>query len=355
MRSDLKKRSFTVAAILLLIALTFTCCAQTPAAIPDPMAIRLHTDRQAAFLADKYGAIASYADGTKELSRPLPTAIPLSADFTMLEYSESATFDDAITVTVTGGVAEICNLKVDVTYYYRGVKASGERGEIGAIRSENVLPRNLSIDGVTNARDLGGYLTPTGKVRQGLLYRTAKLNKNKTDVPTPLITDSGIDTMLNVLKVKTEVDLRLVDNNEIGGLTASVLGPQVTYVNCPMTYEADMPVANDESIRTIFSLLAKEESYPLFFHCSIGTDRTGFIAFLALTLLGVSTEDVYRDYLFSNFGNIGSNRSVLNVMVHSFYLAMQEGADYAEKAESYLLNLGVTAAEIASFRAIMIE
>ena len=42
-------------------------------------------------------------------------------------------------------------------------------------------------------------------------------------------------------------------------------------------------------------------------------------------------------------------------MVHSLFLSQQEGEDYAEKAENYLLNLGVTEAEIEAFRDIMIE
>ena len=358
MRNDRVKVSLRICAILLLIALLFTACSATPTALPDPTGIRIHTEKQADYLAGKYGAIASYAKGTEELSRPLPATVILSDnpdEFVRIEYSEDPTFHDALTCAVTGGKAEIYNLKTDVPYYYRGIKADGERGTIGAIRVENVLPRNLYIDGVTNARDLGGYETENGKIRQGMLYRTAKLNKNKTDTPTPLITEAGIDTMLNVLKVKTEVDLRKIENNEIGSLTASVLGPTVNYVNCPMSYDADMPVANDESIRKLFSLLAKEESYPLFFHCSIGTDRTGYTAFLMLTILGAKPQDIYRDYLFSNFGNIGGNRTVLNVMGFTFFLATQDGSGFTEQAENYLLNLGVTMDEIESFRRIMIE
>lgn len=358
MRSDRVKHSLRICAILLAIAILFVACNASPTALPDPMGIRIHTDRQAEYLAGKYGAVASYAKGTAELSRPLPATVVLSDksdEFAQIEYSEDPTFANALTLVAQGGKAEIYNLKVDTTYYYRGIKANGDRGEIAAIRVENVLPRNLYIDGVTNARDLGGYLTENGKIKQGMLYRTAKLNKNKTDVPTLLITEAGIDTMLNVLKVRTEVDLRKTENNEIGSLTASVLGPTVNYVNCPMSYDADMPIANNESIRTLFSLLAKEESYPLFFHCSIGTDRTGYTAFLMLTILGADPQDIYRDYLFSNFGDIGGNRTVLNVLGFTFFLATQEGSGFIEQAENYLLNLGVTMDEIESFRRIMIE
>ena len=134
-----------------------------------------------------------------------------------------------------------------------------------------------------------------------------------------------------------------------------MLGPTVNYVNCPMNYDTDMPLTNNDSIRKLFGTLAKEENYPVFFHCSIGTDRTGYTAFLMLTILGAKQEDIYRDYLFSNFGNIGGNRTTMNVLGFSIFIATQEGADLKEKAENYLLNLGVTMDEINSFRRIMIE
>jgi len=43
-----------------------------------------------------------------------------------------------------------------------------------------------------------------------------------------------------------------------------------------------------------------EESEPLVFHCTAGKDRTGFAAALILLALGVSRDDVMRDYLLTN-------------------------------------------------------
>ena len=355
MRKKHYLRSIKVIAILLLIALTFTACHVAHDRSPELLSIRTHTDLQAAYLTDEYANVNLYAHGAEELSRPLPARILLSDEFISLEYSDNIRFEGAVTVNVTEGRAEIYNLKTDLPYYYHGIKANGEKGEIGGIIVENVLPRNLYIDGVTNARDLGGYATSNGKIKEGMIYRTAKLNKNKTDEPVPLITEKGIETMLNVLNVRTEIDLRKVDDNEIGSLSASVLGPSVKYVNCPMSYNTDMPVANSDSIRTIFSLLAKEESYPLFFHCSIGTDRTGFIAFLILSLLGAAQEDVYRDYLFSNFGDIGGERTTLNLLGFTAFISLQTGGNMLEKTENYLISLGVTMEEIQSIRRIMLE
>ena len=354
-----KRLSFLTGAIicLLLVTLLFTSCAKVEPTFNAEGQYRIHTQAQADYLAGPTNKIADYANGKKELSRPLPVLLLFSEEeeIAQAELSESPTFENSFTAEVKKGTAEVYNLKIGATYYYRTVKKNGEKGEISAFETEDVCPRNLMIDGVTNARDLGGYQTAKGKIKQGLLFRTAKLNKNKKDSPTLLITQKGIDTMVNTLKVKTEVDLRETSNNEIGGLTASVLGESVNYQNCPMTANDDMVTANDDSLRKLFTLLADESNYPLFFHCSIGTDRTGYSAFLMLTVLGVTEEDVYRDYLFSNFGNIGSNRTMLNVSGFALFLALQEGSTQQERAENFLLGIGVTKEQISSFRRIMIE
>ena len=44
------------------------------------------------------------------------------------------------------------------------------------------------------------------------------------------------------------------------------------------------------------------------FHCRIGTDRTGIVALLLLSMMGAGEEVLYRDYLASNFANIEGAR-----------------------------------------------
>ena len=49
----------------------------------------------------------------------------------------------------------------------------------GRFRTEDRAPRLVRIDGVPNARDVGGWTMPDGRrIRQGLLYRTSGLNDN---------------------------------------------------------------------------------------------------------------------------------------------------------------------------------
>lgn len=77
---------------------------------------------------------------------------------------------------------------------------------------------------------------------------------------------------------------------------------------------------------------------PLIFHCNIGTDRTGMIAYLINALLGVPEESLYRDYLYSNFGNIGGTRKLKNVKSSGYYNAIQaaEGNTLSEKTYNCL-------------------
>jgi protein-tyrosine phosphatase len=49
-------------------------------------------------------------------------------------------------------------------------------------------------------------------------------------------------------------------------------------------------------IRQVLEILADEDNAPAVFHCAGGKDRTGLIAALVLSLVGVSEEDIVADF-----------------------------------------------------------
>jgi protein-tyrosine phosphatase len=51
-----------------------------------------------------------------------------------------------------------------------------------------------------------------------------------------------------------------------------------------------------KELRQALGLIASDGSGPLVFHCAAGKDRTGLMAALVLSLLGVGEEDVVADY-----------------------------------------------------------
>ena len=224
--------------------------------------------------------------------------------------------------------------------------------------TDNEIIRNLYISGVTNARDLGGYRVDKEVTKQGLIFRTGRINENSTETPTDKITEAGKHTMLNELKVKSEIDLRMVNNNEVGGLTegVGVLGDTVRYYQCPMDYNKSFETEeNVKSLRKVFEILGNPENYPTFFHCSIGTDRTGYVAWLINACLGVNEGYLWRDYLFSNFGNIGGKRSVSSID-NSYVKTINDGpgATLKDKATYYLLQKGITRDQIETLRSMML-
>ncbi len=324
----------------------------------------IHTDLQKSFLEDDfYWHISSYANGKKELSHP--QAVVLHWDealpegcFVMLKEGGS-TEPKRYAISPETNTITLYNLKVGTTYFFYLYEPNSPFTlDWGKFTTSTQAPRNMYVDGVTNVRDLGGWSIPGGRVKQGLIYRCSRLNENKTEAVTLKITQKGIDTMLNEMHVKSEIDLRKTSDNEVGCLTdTSVLGENVNYYQCPMGYTGNMLINNKEMVKHIFSdILSKEENYPIIFHCSIGTDRTGLIAFLINGLLGVDINDLYRDYLFSNFGDIGGDRDILGITFD--YVSTLEGTkgkNISEKIENYLLGIGVQQEELDSIRTILSE
>lgn len=327
--------------------------------------VDLHTEKQAEYLAGDCFFAPDGANGTKEQSRPVGVRLQWrngngerSVSGYRLELAMEPNFEQPAVYHLTPSQTEcrITNLLVEQDYYWR---VTAELDEVDLIsRSSSFTtggaPRNLEVGGVTNVRDLGGWERADGTmVKQGMIYRTGRLNKSFEDSVKVEIDDTGIATMRNTMGIRSEIDLR-GRKDETGGLNGvSVLGEDINYYFVKMDASSTLDNRPDE-IRQVFEILAKKENYPLFFHCHIGTDRTGLIAFLVNALMGVSEEDLYRDYMFSNFGDIGSNRShsALSKALNEVYY--YPGETLAEKTEYFLMRYcGVKVDDIAAVRSIL--
>lgn len=305
-----------------------------------------HTDLQEEYLNDYYFNITSYASGKEELSQPKAYTVTFKEGATTLSLSEKEDMSSPITYKISGTSYDIYNLKLDTTYYWTTDNLSASSPNVFKTASKG--PRNLKIDGITNCRDIGGY---ENTIKQGLLYRTGRLNENGTT--TNIITSEGIDSMLK-LGVKTELDLRNPDNdNETGGITSSPLGESVNYVNVPMKSGGNYLTLNKDVIKDVFEVLGNKDNYPIFYHCSIGTDRTGVISMLVEGLMGYSEESMYRDYLFSNFGLIGGARTFSTVKGYFDTISRSSGETQQEKFYNYLLGIGVSETNLNSVISIL--
>ncbi len=330
--------------------------------------VELHTPEQAAYLKQKaYAEINKYANGVnkdethdhREISYPLPVTFTwraegaaADAEYT-LSVSETERMDDAWEFSTAEMTVDVYNLKVGTTYYWTVSAGNVESGK-AVFTTKSGGPRNLYVDGVANVRDLGGWQGANGPVRQGLLYRCGRLNANYSGEQT--ITEAGIAMMRDTLKIKTEIDLRggSDDASEYGNKNESMLGSTVAYHHIGMNWNGNLFTLNKPQLKEVFSLLADPSNYPIIFHCSIGTDRTGIIAYMIGGLLGVAEADLCRDYLFSNFAyiegarDLGTIRNTYINTINGFH-----GETFSEKVREAMLSLGLTEGQIDSIVTIL--
>lgn len=248
------------------------------------------------------------------------------------------------------------NLLPGTRYYWqvRAVGADGERrSDVFTFRTEDA-PRLLDIEGVSNTRDLGGKIGEGGKrVAYGKLYRSALLDN---------ATQEGVYA-LKRLGVKTDLDLRA--GGEGGAGESSPLGADVNYIHisgAAYTYP-DLGFndpANREQFRKEMEEIVDPDNYPILFHCSVGRDRTGTLAIVIYALLGVSEEEIIKDYELSFLSASGTqDGGDANTMVNSCkmvigYLYGFGGATLQESAESFLLYLGIGRQQIEDFQQMML-
>ena len=285
--------------------------------VKTPEVFEIHTPLQQEFLSGPYEMATIYAKGNAELSRPEPVIIEYDSDVLTISGEE---------YPVTDSKAEVYNLKTGETYVYDDV----------VFTVSETSPRNLYIDGVTNVRDAGGWMTASGKrTKQGALYRSARLDS---------ITEAG-KAELRRLGITTELDLRE------DGFDPGVL----IYETIPMKTGGGYLVSNISALPAFFHLIADETKHPVIYHCSIGTDRTGMVTFLINALLGVSEVDLSLAYLFYTFALIEGMRRPRTIDEYIAYMDRFAGDTLSERTENFLLSVGVDGNDIAALKRLMLE
>ena len=219
--------------------------------------------------------------------------------------------------------------------------------------------RMIYTPSVWNVRDLGGWACTGGHVKYGKIFRGGHFGS---------ITDADKATIVDWLGVATDIDLR--NNGETGGITASPLGGSVEYYHQSLDFYANAVSTSTASARTV-GVIKKvmacvAANKPCYFHCMSGADRTGTIAYLLLSLLGVSQSDKDKDYELTAFSDEAdgkrfrnSNYNVTNgngwYPLIKYFRDTYTGENDNEKVVAWAVANGITAAEINAFRAAMIS
>ncbi|MBZ0301038.1 MAG: tyrosine-protein phosphatase, partial [Anaerolineae bacterium] len=179
-----------------------------------------------------------------------------------------------------------------------------------------VAERALPLEGVANARDIGGYRTADGqRVRWGQVYRSGALGG---------ATDADLE-MLQALGIRLVCDLRSVDEVaddadrlphnpapvyrhlpiEGGGRTRDqirtlLLNPHNLQALMDKTYTEHIIGQSGPIFGSMLRDMADPANLPILIHCTAGKDRTGVIVALLLAALGVPDEVIIADYSLSN-------------------------------------------------------
>lgn len=330
----------------------------------------VHTEYQLAYLTSEDYNDTGFACGTASWSAPNPIVLSWDTEGSAKEYtvtiSEDEVFDENdITYVTKEKTLNFYNSKIGTTYYWN-VKAGEITSETATFTTKSDGPRNLFIEGVENARDIGGW---GNIIKQGMLYRSGRLNESGETLEVN-ITEFGISEMNNHLKIKTQIDLRRPATNETGTLTdTSILGEHVNYVNLPMAYGGNNILTftgklsgdqteynNPQQIKAFFEILADENNYPIHYHCSIGKDRTGCLSYLVAGLLGADEEYLMRDYMFTNYAKIGGFAKPTEVTSRygETIAEYENGSNTQEKIYNYLSNeVGISTSTLDSVISIL--
>ena len=333
--------------------------------------------------------------------------------------ADNENFDNATSYVVSGFTREldIYNLLPSTTYYWKVAGDRFDMSDTSVFKTEDLSVRLIYAEGTSNIRDLGGWNADGSFVNYGKIYRGNQLNgygnwgNNK-------LTENGLKTFKDDLKIKTEIDLRTQDKDDANqtvnfvdaslpyykytiGQYTDILEPSVWNAlphdgNTPvdstenkndarrLSYATGNAVRNENAMRRslkgIFEVLADERNYPVYIHCNAGADRTGTVAFLINGLLGVSEADLIRDYELTSFSSVSGLRyrseikngdfTEIGVMKNDYdnFVAFgalmnaiknnygAEGGTLSYAIESFLTDyVGVSHEDIESLKRIMIS
>ena len=263
------------------------------------------------------------------------------------------------TATLEAGYVDITNLLPNTQYTYVA-KAGSKVLTQGSFRTTGKVHQVFVRTRIRNCRDLGGWATEDGKtVKYRKVYRGGRLESS-------YISKSGKAT-IKTEGIKAQLDLR--GHSDV--LSKSTLDGIVDdYLFCaPVIEEGYSQMLKNDKSKTRqcmqFIMDCVDQDKPVYFHCSLGRDRTGTIAMLTLGILGVPEGDISKEYELTQFAPHGYATSD-GEKTKMTRLADYDGAagviwEYAgdgsfqDGVNAYLLEIGISQNDIDKFKKNMLE
>jgi protein-tyrosine phosphatase len=175
----------------------------------------------------------------------------------------------------------------------------------------------IKLEGMRNFRELGGIPTKDGrKIASGKFYRCGSLKKATPETMKELRDTYGIKTIIDLRtdgeqEEKPDPSLEGIEHLSIGILEEATQGishekrkdHQWYYDNPKPMGELYHDMGTMEYCKKQFGKVVRaclDREGGVAFHCSVGKDRTGIVAYLILTILGVDKKLIMKDYVYTN-------------------------------------------------------
>ena len=313
---------------------------------------------------DNHCMIPSYSDAAKPLSSlsdwtngSVDCSKPDAYD-TDIGAALTVRLNNAQGAVVTYAKADngvIHNMIPGQTYYWEKSDDSSVYGYVTAISNKGT--RWVDTGTIRNVRDLGGLpvtytdgnnQTVTGTVAYGRLFRGEKLNS----APATELTNLGITTEYNVGDEYsgdthlTDYHLNQVIHYDFDYHSGDESNPNSNYM------KAWTAVTN-----IMMDITDTNTTKNVYFHCRVGADRTGTVAYLLEGLLGVPDEMRYEEYALTNVSGLYDRtryyKKKADDNANKFVYMMGYVKTNQDIYDWYMQNSNASTSLIQSFRAAM--
>ena len=319
------------------------------------------------YVRDYYGGYGHNYNGEAVNSdRPESYTIRWTANYDAGELTfELSEPEWSTTQTVEAGAdyVEVTNLVPNTHYTYKVTAANGTVMTEGEFDTYGTVRHVYFKTNVRNCRDLGGWKTYDGQtVKFRKVYRGGRLEEST-------LSNSGRRALV-AEGIKAQLDIR--------GTSDVLSAPAIEGFDfCAPIIETggDSMLKQDGGEKTRMSMQfiidCIKADKPVYFHCSLGRDRTGTLAMVVLGLLDVIEGDISKEYELSYFSpkgwSIASSESYnlfQNVRTTWAYKPAAEyiwnnyvkaGERFSAGVERYLIAIGISQEDINTFRELMLN
>ena len=268
-------------------------------------------------------------------------------------------YEEVARITVPAGVSEayVYNLIPQQTYYYHVNSSDGEISG-GAFHTTGHL-RMVYAPSAYNIRDLGGWETQDRhRTTYGHLFRGSTLNGYVSATPEDI-------QALKDLGIGGEIDLRYQESydKDMGcGTSAFGFGTDDYFFAAANDWTAANlnESGTQQRLKQEFDFILNHfrQGKAVYYHCAWGADRTGMLSFLLEGVLGLTIDQIYKDYELTSFSAApgATNRLKTSFQDRIDVILALDGATLRNKFENYFVNkLGVSIDDINYFRSVMLE